>query len=220
MSAPTSAGATPSPNRCSIWPPACIGGTRWYGWPSASLSAPWSPLATRPPWDAAPPPNEPPTAKSSCNLPQATIRYRAHWPLGRAVSGSALSTCCVTARRAAPRWCTVRLPWPWPAPPAWYSPGPQRRTPSRSHPLPRTPRACPHPPPFRRTPRAPPPCRRPGNRAPPQRYPAPSFRQNWTSRRAARIRYRIWRISPTVRWPLNWPPMAHRAALYRSLCCP
>ena len=82
--------------------------------------------------------------------------------------------------------------------------------------------SLPTPSPLRRTSRAhprppPPPRRRPGNKASPRRCQAPTFRKNWTSRKAARIRRRTF---PTARWPPNWPPMAHRAALYRSLCFP
>ena len=92
MNAPTSAGVTPLPSRCTIWPPACTGGTRWRGWRSANLRNTWNLPVTKPPSAPLPLPNALITAKAFCALPRCA-RCPVPSPLGRARWPSGWPTC-------------------------------------------------------------------------------------------------------------------------------
>lgn len=79
---------TPLPSRCTIWPPACTGGTRWRGWRSANLRNTWNLPVTKPPSAPLPLPSALITAKAFCALPRCarcpvpSLLGRARWPSG------------------------------------------------------------------------------------------------------------------------------------------
>ena len=95
--------------RCFTPWPACTGSTRWRGWPSASLSATWSPPATKLPCEANLPPPAAPTARAFCGLPCRGAACPAAWPLVRAALRPASCICCITAAWGPGPWWSA--PW-------------------------------------------------------------------------------------------------------------